>query len=152
MGWDAVADYKPKAEQDDFGAFKANGLECSVVWARVEPYSGPKAELQGVPFFGYELEIIGGTTDFLGRKLWMRFNLEDEKKLQKLKNLFFTVLSVDLKSQQDLEANLDAFASQTYVVRAWGWKPDENSETIQQHAIKGVKKETASGAEGRVAF
>lgn len=149
--WEAVADVKPQAEKDDFGVIKASGLECSVSWARIEPYKGPKPKLQNVLFFGYELEVIGGTTEFLGRKFWARFNMEDEKKLLKLKNLFFTALAVDLKSQADLEANLDAFVSQTYTVRAWGWKPTPEEEAIQQHSIKGVKKET-SGNAGKVAF
>lgn len=153
MGWEAVADYKPQADRDDFGVIKANGLECSVGYARVEDYKGPDAALVGTPFFKYELEIIGGTTEFLGRKLWARFNLTDEKKLQKLKNLFFTALSVDLKSQEDLDANLDAFVNQEYTVRAWGWKPTPEEDAIQQHAIKGIKKDKQTAGEGKaVAF
>lgn len=150
-GWESIADYKPKAESDDFGVFKANGLECSVEYARIEPYKGDREDLKDAWFFRYELSIIGGTTDFLGRKLWGSYKLNDEEKLKKLKNLFFTALGVDLKNQADLEANLEAFASKTYIVRAWGWKPDDATEARQIHSIKGQKKEYGA-SDAKVAF
>lgn len=137
MGWENVANVKPEAEKNDgYSPFKANGLECRVNHARIEEYKGDKPELQGVQFFRYELEVVGGTTEFLGRRLWGSFRLDDDNKLKKVKNLFFTAIGVDLKAQEDLENNLAKFAEQNYVVRAWTWKPDDADEAIQQHAIK----------------
>ena len=59
MGWESVSNYVPETG-NDFGIIKANALECTVQYARVELYKGQKAELQGVPFFKYELSIVGG--------------------------------------------------------------------------------------------
>lgn len=138
MGWESVADYKPE-NGNDFGIIKAQGLECSVQYARIEPYKGQKPELQGVQFFKYELSITGGNDAYIGRKLWGSFNLEKEAHLKKVKNLFFVALGVDLKSQDDLELNLEKFVGNTYIVQAWGWKPEGSEDTIQQHTIKKVK-------------
>jgi hypothetical protein len=138
MGWESVADYKPESG-NDFGIIKSKNLECSVQYARIEVYKGQRPELQGVKFFKYELSVSGGDEAFIGRKLWGSFNLEKEAHLKKLKNLFFISCAVDLKNESDLETNLEKFCGNTYAVEAWGWKPENSEESIQQHNIKKVK-------------
>lgn len=143
MGWNDA----PEKMKDDFGIIKANALECAVQYARID--FGKQPGFENTPFFRYELTVT--SEEFNGRKLWGSFNLTDEKKLSKVKSLFFTLFGIDLKSQEDLENNLAKFVEPTYVVKAWGWKPEGQEDSIQQHQIKGIKTASTSST-NKVAF
>ena len=103
------------------------------------------------------LQMTVDVTDVLsgngnpGRRLWMRYNL-DEKGLTKLVNDLFTanlLEGINRTSVEGLKETLPNVAGKTLYVRAWGWTPEkdrdgtllpeEQRRTVQQYAVKSEK-------------
>lgn len=137
--------YDPKPVNEGFDIIKANGLECKVNYCRIEVYSGDKQEFFGKEFLSYELEVVGGVAEHVGRKFWKRYAIDDESQVKKMADMFFTV-GITFKTKEELEAKLEEFCAKVLIVRAWGWKPDGKDESVQIHLVKGEKKDSQAGA------
>jgi hypothetical protein len=137
--------YTPQKMTDGFEPFKGK-FTCSVNYGRIEVYSGDDLELQGKESFRYELEVLNDA-NFTGRRLWANFNLDDEKKTKKLRDIMFT-LGVDFTNKEELETAALKFTAMLLSVKAWYFSSKENpDEKIQMHQILGEAKEGTTSSE-----
>jgi len=137
VNFDILNDYEPQKVTDGFEIIKGSYI-CQFNYARIEEYSGDKEEFQGTTWFNYELEIVSGP-NYTGRKLWKRYNLDDEKKLKQLADMMFT-LGFEFKNAEELEKAAEQLVRKTVKVKCWGWKIDKNEDSeIQMHLIKGFE-------------
>jgi hypothetical protein len=144
-----LKDYKPEKVTDSFGPFKGN-YKCVVNHARIEEYSGEREEWRGVDFFRYELEVAEGQPN-AGRRLWKSVALNNEERVRKLANIFFTI-GLEFKDREELLECAERFVEMTLEVRAWYFTPQDADEPVQMHLIKGVAKEQGVRKESEVPF
>lgn len=147
---DFLKDYKPEKAKDSYGILKGT-FKCKFNFVRKEAYTGKNADLMGVDFLAYELEVCEGETA-AGRRMWKRYNLTTDTAVQKMANMFFTVLNMDIKSDDDLQKACEELVETTVDVRAWGFKPDDADEARQVHVLKGQSKEKGSLKESTTPF
>ena len=135
---------REKNKEGGFGVFKGKVI-CKINYGRIETNDGSRnEELKGVDFFNYELEIINHDS-LTGRRIWKRFNLDNEDNQRKLANTFFT-LGLEFNNKEELLNAAEKFVEMVVAVSAWGWAPDEDDiddETgkprkRQMHKIVGI--------------
>lgn len=142
--------YTPeKVVDNDFGIIKATA-NCKFNFFRIEEYKGEIEELKGTQVARYEIQIID-EGEFLNRRLWKRFYLGSQKvdkkgksDAQKMADTLFS-LGYEFKSRKELDAVLALVVENVISVRAWGWSPSPDKETIQFHTIKGIGSSVKEG-------
>lgn len=145
MDYEVLKTYQPQKESDGFEVIKANGLVCNINYARLEESKSDNPEFNGRPCFRYELEVIGGTTDHLGRKFWKRYWRDENPSLMKLADFLWT-LEQTFTNDNELTYACEAIIDKSVIVRAWGWTPEGRAEPIQSHVVKGWAKESDNKA------
>lgn len=155
-------EYKPEApvEGNDFEMMKGSGHVCKVNSSRVEDYaesadqhwSDPswwKPELVGHTFLNYELEVVQtkGSTNYNGRKVWKRIDLNDDTKskakkpktpLEKLADTFFG-LGLEFSNIGSLRSANDKFVDMEVTV-SFGHIPaarTDSGKDVPFHKITG---------------
>lgn len=146
VNFDQVSAYKPEAPNDGgFEPFKYEGkviIEKSMISVneRVDTEFYPKGCTQ------IEIEATVLDSKYAGRKLFKRFNLDDEKEDKKgktaLKKLADQLWAVGLtfKNMEELEKANNEFVGMQVEVKAWAADFKDDRPKQQMWNIKGIAK------------
>lgn len=144
MSFESLKGYKPeKPGEGDFEPFKYTGtaiIEKSII------STNTKVDNEFYPAGCNQIEIEAIVLDgeYAGRKLWKRFNLDDEKQdkkgktsLNKLADQFFAV-GLEFNSLDSLKAANEKFVGMNVDVKAYPLDFKDGSPVRQMWNVKGV--------------
>ena len=156
---DVLKGYTPVENEDNEGFEILKGsYKCAVT----------KLILGEHPEYGkrYELELtVNEVLDgngAPGRKLWRRYNTDDEGLKKLLNDLFTSEISIPKDSTDVFNANLNQALDKDVTIRAWGWRPEKTIKgepipedertTKQQFKIVNAKKVKSVKAQSEIKF
>jgi hypothetical protein len=155
-----LSGYKPeKPSSGGFEAFKYDG-PATIEKAVISNYDGEGNEFYALGDQQIEIEatVVDPDSEFLGRKLWKRFNLDSEKEdkkgktaAMKLADQLFAV-GLTFKNEEELGQCCEKLVGTDVVIKAWPVDFKDGRDKVQMWNIKGLAAEVKSKPSGSVAF
>ena len=125
-------------ENKGFEPFKEDGVVCQV--NSIDITTGDQEWNMGHQVVSIEMQVVQSKEGNINRRLWKRFDLDDERGIKNFKQSVFNVdpeLANGIVDEASLEAALVTFQSLLITVNCWSPKPKEGKKPSQFSKIKG---------------
>jgi hypothetical protein len=152
--------YQPEAPDagGDFQAFKYKG-KVAIEKSVISDYDGKSSDYYSTGQKVINITAIVLEGDFVGRKLFKRFNLDSEKRsgkkeqtpVEKLADQFFAV-GLTFTTLEELEVANEQFAGMEIVVSAWAADFKDGRPPMQMWNMKEVAGQGSTVSTGASAF
>lgn len=157
--------YKPAAPKEEDSGFEPFIYEGKAFVEKAIQSVNTKVDSEFYPMNcnQWEIEVTVLDGEHAGRKLWKRFNLDDEKRggkdgngktsIEKLADQLWAV-GLEFKDKETLDAANEKLAGMTIDIKAWvaTFKDETPPRKVQRWNIKGLAKEATPGMTSKPAF